>query len=91
MGENVLRRLPAPLYDEKKATIEDPVLREAIDLLEEHALNDRLPWVLPNEIDRTEIDGHIYLNDLVHRVAVVYDVEDGDGCRFLTCMDTSNR
>ena len=90
IGENVIKRLPSQRYDELKASIRDPQFRQAVELLEEHALIDRFPWVEPNEIDRVEVGTRIYLTDAKLGAMLAYEVED-DGIRFLAFADMFNR
>lgn len=82
----MFRRLPSPLYEAKKALIQDPFLLEAVDLAEEAVLADPSPP--PLRLDRIEIDGIIYDKGTVG-VMLAYQIE-GDGVRFLSFGDLWN-
>lgn len=84
-GVRTLRRLPTPLYDDRKARIRDRWLREAVDLAEEAILVDPYPL----RADRLEIDGIVY-DHATDGVAIAYEVI-GDGVRFLSFADVWNR
>ena len=88
-GGSLLRRLPSPIYDERKVQIQDPFFREAIDLAEEAVLTD------PNPLreDRLLQDGIGYDTSSLG-VGLSYEVIDdgeGDGVRFLSFSDLWNR
>jgi hypothetical protein len=80
-----LRRLPTPLYDERKNRILDPFFQEAIDLAEEAVLTD------PNPLreDRLLQDDIVY-DMSTSGVGLSHEVI-GDGVRFLSFSDPWNR
>lgn len=84
-----MRRLPSPLYDERKELVKDPFFREAIDLAEEAVLTDPNPL----RADRLLQDGIVYDTSTLG-VGLSYEVIDdgeGDGVRFLSFADLWNR
>jgi hypothetical protein len=85
----LLRRLPSPLYEDRKDQITDPFFREAVDLAEEAVLAD------PNTLrqDRLDQDSIIY-DTATLGVGLAYEIaeEDGEqGVRFLSFSDLWNR
>jgi hypothetical protein len=80
-----LRRLPSPLYDERKAQIKDPSFHRAVDLAEEGVLSDPDPL----RADRLSLDGIVYDTSILG-VGLSYEVI-GDGVRFLSYADLWRR
>jgi hypothetical protein len=83
---SVFKRLASPLYDQRKALIQDQFLLEAFELAEEAVLVD--PSRPPVRRDRIEIDGIIYDAGTLG-VMLAYEIE-GDGVRFLSFADLWN-